>query len=182
MSYETIKALHIIGFTCWFAGLFYIVRLFIYNVEARDRADAATEAFITQYNLMQRRLWYGITWPAMVFTLTFGVWLLIKYTALHGEMHTWLHLKTTLLGGLVVYHFILGRIHKQLLRNECRWSSKALRVLNEVATVFLVFIVFLGVLKNTFTLATAGTIGAVLTFVLVAGFWAVAQKRKSSTR
>ena len=181
MTYESIKALHIIGFTCWFAGLFYIVRLFIYNVEARDRADTATTAFVTQYNLMQRRLWFGITWPAMVFTLVFGGWLLMKYVALHGQMHVWLHLKLTLLVGLVVYHFLLGSINKKLVSNNCNWSAKSLRMLNEVATVFLVFIVFVAVLKNTFTLATAGVVGGVLSFVLVAGFWAVAQKRNKTS-
>lgn len=180
MTYETVKALHIIGFTCWFAGLFYIVRLFIYNVEARDRADATTEAFTTQYNLMQRRLWYGITWPAMVFTLVFGIWLLMKYVALHGQLHGWLHVKLTLLLGLCGYHFLLGKIHKKLLGGQCTWSSKSLRMLNEIATVFLVFIVFVAVLKNAFTLATAGIVGGGLAFVLVAGFWAVAQKRKTS--
>ena len=181
MTYETVKALHIIGFTCWFAGLFYIVRLFIYNVEARQKADTHTAAFVAQYRLMQRRLWYGITWPAMVFTLAFGVWLLMKYIGLHGQMHVWLHLKLTLLLGLVIYHFILGSIHKQLIKDTCRWSSRSLRMLNEVATVFLVFIVFIAVLKNTFTLATAGMVGGVLGFVLVAGFWAVARKRKNAS-
>lgn len=179
MTYETIKALHIIGFTCWFAGLFYIVRLFIYNVEARHRADATTEAFTMQYNLMQQRLWYGITWPAMVFTLTFGGWLLMKYMALHGQMHAWLHLKLTLLMGLCIYHFLLGSIHKKLIVGHCNWSSKSLRMLNEIATVFLVFIVFVAVLKNAFTFATAGVVGGILVLVLVAGFWTVAKKRNS---
>ncbi|MBL91251.1 MAG: protoporphyrinogen IX oxidase [Myxococcales bacterium] len=172
MSHEVIKALHIIGFTCWFAGLFYVVRLYIYHVEALSEGTDTSSALSAQLAVMQRRLWLGITWPAMVFTLVFGGWLLVSYIQLHGEMHGWLHLKLTLVLFLVGYHLLLGRIRKALLNNACRWSPKSLRILNEVATVFLVFIVFVGVLKNTFTLQMALMVGGVLGAVLILGFWA----------
>jgi len=70
-----IKALHLIFVVTWFAGLFYIVRLFIYHVEAEDQSDDARKILQSQYKLMQRRLWYGITWPSMLGTLVFGLWL-----------------------------------------------------------------------------------------------------------
>ena len=77
MTYQLAKALHVIGFVSWFAGLFYIVRLFIYQVEAARGPNAA--ALVPQFQLMQRRLWYGITWPAMVFTWAAGLWLAMQY-------------------------------------------------------------------------------------------------------
>ena len=177
MSHEVIKALHIIGFTCWFAGLFYVVRLFIYHVEALNDGGEASAVLTKQLAVMQRRLWLGITWPAMVFTLVFGSWLLGSYVQIHGELHGWLHLKLTLVLLLVGYHLLLGRIRQALLHNTCKWSPKSLRVLNEVATIFLVFIVFVGVLKNAFTLHLALMVGGVLGAVLALGFWAYHRRK-----
>jgi protoporphyrinogen IX oxidase len=167
MTAATAKALHIIGFTCWFAGLFYLVRLFVYNREARDAGDTTmTKAF----DVMQRRLFYGITCPVMVMTLVFGVWLMSLTTEHFTVVGTWLYAKLTLVSLLIGYTLWCGRIHKQLVANTCSWTSAGLRILNEAATVFLVFIVFIAVFKHAFTVTTALGIGLGLVCILVPGF------------
>lgn len=172
MTYGIVKALHIIGFTCWFAGLFYVVRLFIYNTEAREQEG--TEKLVEQLSLMQRRLWRGITTPAMWFTLVFGLWL----AHLYGQLSGWLVLKLGLVGVLVGYHLFLGRIHQSILAGTSTWKSKTLRMINEVATLLLVAIVFVAVLKTGFTAKVAGAILGVFTILLVVGF-SVYQKLRS---
>ena len=82
--YPLAKALHIIGFVCWFAGLFYIIRLFIYRVEARERDADARAILEEQLAIMSRRLWFGITWPAMILTLGCGARLLYQYPLSRG--------------------------------------------------------------------------------------------------
>ncbi len=74
--YQYIKPLHVIFIVTWFAGLFYIVRLFIYHTEAETKPEPEKSILQTQYKLMEKRLWYGITWPSMILTLVFGSWLL----------------------------------------------------------------------------------------------------------
>jgi len=163
MTYSIVKALHIIGFTCWFAGLFYVVRLFIYNTEAQEEG---AERLVEQLSLMQRRLWRGITTPAMVFTLIFGLWLVHLYGSLSG----WVTIKLSLIALLVAYHHLLGRIHQQVLDRKSQWTSKSLRMLNEVATLFLVAIVFVAVLKDGLTLSIMATVLGVFAVILVGGF------------
>ena len=177
MTYGIVKALHIIAFTCWFAGLFYVVRLFIYNTEARDRND--NPELIEQLTVMQRRLWNGITTPAMVFTMIFGLWLAHLYVQSYGGAPTWLIIKLALVGSLVGYHYMLGIIHRRLTDGSSTWSSKSLRMVNEVATLFLVAIVFVAVLKNALTLSVAATILLVFTVLLVGGFMLYQKVRKS---
>ena len=177
MTYSIVKALHIIAFTCWFAGLFYVVRLFIYNTEALRRGTAHDDAFHEQFNTMQHRLWYGITWPAMVATLIFGTWL----ATLYGVLLPWLHLKLTLIALLVAYHLLLERIHRSLVQGKPRYSSNTLRAINEVATLFLVGIVFTAVLKDALTLALAAKIFGVFTALLFIGFFAYKWYRRSKS-
>ena len=177
MTYGIVKALHIIAFTCWFAGLFYVVRLFIYNTEARDRAD--NPELIEQLTVMQTRLWRGITNPAMVFTMVFGLWLASMYGGAYGGVPTWLLIKFGLLGLLLGYHHLLSHIHRRILDGTSTWTSKSLRMINEVATLFLVSIVFVAVLKNTLTLSLAATILSVFIVLLVGGFWLYQKVRKA---
>ena len=89
MSYFYIKALHIIFIVTWFAGMFYIVRLFIYNTEAAEKTGPEREILGTQFSIMIRRLWLGITWPSALLTLIFGPWLWI----LMGSTPRWLVIK-----------------------------------------------------------------------------------------
>jgi putative membrane protein len=156
MSYYPLaKALHIIGFVCWFAGLFYIIRLFIYRVEAKDRDADAHAILEEQLGIMSRRLWFGITWPSMILTLVFGFWLLYQYKLWSSP---WVHIKLALIALLVVYHLVSHQIFRQLKHGDCKWSSKRLRIWNEVATLLLVAIVFVAVFKQGLD-ALWGTIG-----------------------
>ncbi|MEE2960656.1 MAG: CopD family protein [Myxococcota bacterium] len=177
MSYLIAKSLHIIGFTCWFAGLFYIVRLFIYDMEAREKSAQEEKILIAQLQIMQQRLWYGITWPSMVVTLLCGLWL----THLYGSLPQWLIIKLTLILLLVCYHLLCGSILKKLRSDAVgNWSSRRLRMLNEVATVFLVFIVFTAVFKQQMTLPILGKITGTFFFLLVGGFLLYQKMRKKS--
>ena len=147
MEFLLAKALHIVGFISWFAGLFYIVRLFIYFVEAGEKSAHDADVIRQQLGLMQRRLWNIITRPAMIVTLLAGGWTIhARYG--FANMPGWLHLKLGFLVLLVGYHHVCGRILAQQARGECRWTSAKLRMFNEVATLLMVAIVFLAVFKT----------------------------------
>lgn len=145
MTYFTVKALHLIGMVSWFAGLFYLPRIFIYATEARGRPEPARTVLLEQLELMGRRLWYGITWPAMVLTLAFGLWLAVLYDE---WSRPWLHLKLTLVALLVGYHLVCGGLRKAIAAGTSRWTSHGLRLWNEVATVLLIAIVLAATLKS----------------------------------
>ena len=148
MTYLVLKALHLVGIVCWFAGLFYVVRLFIYHTEANAELQPKREILIAQFTLMARRLWLGITVPAMVVTVATGGWLL-HYHAI--AQSPWLHLKFALLAGLLAYHFHCGAIRKKLSAGVFKFSSGQLRAYNEVATFLLVGLVFTAVSKSVAT-------------------------------
>ena len=164
MTYLVVKSLHVIGVVCWFAGLFYIVRLFIYHAEARDEAPPKREILVDQFTLMARRLWLGITIPSMVITAATGGWLLTYHPI--GQS-PWLHLKFALLAVLFAYHFHCGWIRKQLAAGVQPFTSRQLRAYNEVATFLLVGIVFAAVSKTVATALWALAGCAVLFVVLV---------------
>lgn len=145
MPYLYLKALHIIFVVTWFAGLFYMVRLFIYSSEANEKPEPDKSILLKQLLLMQSRLWYIITWPSAVLTLIFGFWLVIEIKA---WMHPWMLLKFLFVIGLFIYHLICGRIHKRMENGIFEYSSAKLRIWNEVATLFLFAIVFIVVLKS----------------------------------
>jgi putative membrane protein len=142
-----IKAIHIIFVVSWFAALFYIVRLFIYATEAQSKDDIARPILTQQLLLMQRKLWYIIGWPAGVGTLIFGFWMIIinpNYLYL-----PWMWLKLIAVGFLCMYHWQCQRILNQQKQGVFKFSSTRLRLFNELATIFLVAIVFLVVIKST---------------------------------
>lgn len=145
MDYEILKSLHIIGIVCWFAGLFYIVRLFIYHREALDKTPAEQNVLIPQFILMEKRLWYGITHPAMFITLLFGFLLMMKVKT---WMMPWFHVKALFLLLLFAYHIYCGKIRKQLVAKTFTKTSSFLRIYNEMATLFLISIVFLAMTKE----------------------------------
>ncbi|MEO5649155.1 MAG: CopD family protein [Ginsengibacter sp.] len=142
--YFYIKALHIIFVITWFSGLFYIVRLFVYSAEANLKPEPERSILLKQFGIMQKRLWYGITWPSAVLTLFFGVWIGILY----GSLPAWLLIKLFFVLGLFIYHLSLHKIFKQQQKENFRWSSQQLRIWNEVATLFLISIVMLVVVKQ----------------------------------
>ncbi len=145
MNYFYLKAFHIISVVTWFAGLFYIVRLYVYNTEANEFIDSKKEILQEQFKIMQRRLWKGITIPSMVLTAITGT-LLISFHDIKES--PWIHVKLTLLVLLFAYHFWCGKVRKQLDNAEYRNTSKKLRAMNEVPTFLLVSIVLIAVTKN----------------------------------
>jgi putative membrane protein len=147
MDYQAVKALHIIFVVSWFAGLFYIVRLFIYHVESQSKPENEAKILTDQFKIMQHKLWWIITTPAMVLTVIFGVWMFFINPYLLQQ--PWMHIKLTFIVLLLVYHFICQRTMNQLKRDEIRWSSTQLRLWNELATLFLVAIVFLVEMQST---------------------------------
>ncbi|HRG57913.1 MAG TPA: CopD family protein [Bacteroidia bacterium] len=147
MNILYIKALHIIFVVTWFAGLFYIVRLFIYDVETKDKPENERNILSAQFRIMQKRLWYGITWPSAILTWFFGLWLV--YSNPDFLKMPWFHIKLTAVVLLTIYHLSCGMILKQLKNEQCNYSTGQLRIWNEVATVFLVSIIFLVELQHT---------------------------------
>jgi protoporphyrinogen IX oxidase len=146
--YLYVKALHIIFVVTWFAGLFYIVRLFIYFAEASDKNEPERSILQAGLKIQQMRLWYAITWPSAILTLLFGPTLWYLY----GVLPDWLAVKLLFVLTLYVYHLICHFIFKQQQKGIIKYSSMQLRIWNEVATLLLFAIVFLVVLKNTFSL------------------------------
>jgi putative membrane protein len=147
MPYEYVKSLHIIFVVCWFAGLFYIPRLFIYFVEAEEREPLVREALQSQFKIMQKRLWFGITWPALVGTYVFGFWMIYLVPAYLQQ--PWMLIKLVFIFFLTVYHLQCGHIRKQQAAGIIKISTFKLRIFNEIATVILVSVVFIVVLKST---------------------------------
>lgn len=137
----TIKALHIIFMVSWFAGLFYIVRLFIYHTEAQSKDTLEKQILSKQFVEMEKKLWWIITTPAMILTVLFGVWLLLINP--YFLQQPWMHIKLGFVVLLLIYHFVCQNILFKLKNNQFSWSSNGLRIWNEVATLALVAIVFL---------------------------------------
>lgn len=144
-----VKSLHIIFVVTWFAGLFYIVRLFVYHAEATTKPEPASSILIAQYKIMERRLWYIITWPSMILTLIFGTWMLVLMPSY--LLMSFMHVKLGLVGLLVLYHLYCHRIFLKLQRDSSSLSGMRFRMLNEGATILLIAIVFVIVLKSTFS-------------------------------
>lgn len=145
-AYLYVKAVHIIFVVSWMAGLFYIVRLFIYHTEANERPEQERTVLQRQFEVMESKLWNIITTPAMVLTVLAGVTMLYLNPAL--LQMKWMLVKLAFVAGLLVYHFVCQNIIKQLKKGVFKWSSTKLRLWNEVATIFLVAIVFVVILKN----------------------------------
>jgi protoporphyrinogen IX oxidase len=160
--YNYIKALHITFIVTWFSGLFYMVRLFVYNTEAAERPEPERGILQNQFNLMIRRLWFGITWPSAILTAIFGPWLL----GLMGTIPLWLWIKLGFVLGLYAYHFSLHALYRQQAKGVFRFTSAQLRIWNEVATIFLVAIVMLAVVKESMSWAW-GLIGLLLFVILL---------------
>jgi putative membrane protein len=145
-----LKALHIIFVVTWFAGLFYIVRLFVYYAETLARPEPEKSILQKEYLGMQSRLWYGITWPSAIMTAIFGPMMLLWF-----PLSMWLIIKLLLVVGLYFYHFSCQIVFNQQRQGIVKYSGMQLRVWNEVATLFLIGIVFLVVLKNTLDMVWA---------------------------
>lgn len=168
-AYLYFKATHIIFVVTWFAGLFYMPRLLIYNVEANDKEPLVKQALQAQFAIMMKRLWYGITWPSAILTLIFGLSVLLKgpwaAILLHKE-GLWLLLKLILVVVLYGYHLYTHRIFKQQLKGIFTLNSQQLRMWNEAATLLLISIVMLVVVKQGISLVW-GLVGTVLLVIIL---------------
>ena len=148
MLYNYIKSLHLIFVVTWFAGLFYIPRLFIYHIEAWQKPSPDKEILSEQLKLMTKRLWYIITWPSAILCTLFAIWLLILMPG--WLQQPWMHVKLAFVVLLFVYHFKCHQIFKQMQRDDIRYTSNFMRIWNEVATIILFAVVFLVILKSAF--------------------------------
>ncbi|HEX6333975.1 MAG TPA: CopD family protein [Flavisolibacter sp.] len=171
--YLYLKALHIIFMVTWFAGMFYIVRLFIYNTEAHEKPEPERSILLQQLGIMSRRLWYGITWPSAILTLILGPWVMFHkefgwYRMLEIPAGRWLLVKLAFVLLLYIYHYSLHIIYRQQARGIFRFSSQKLRLWNEVATVLLVAIVMLASVKQSlsFVWGLVGLVGFILLLLL----------------
>lgn len=162
MADPYIKSLHIIFIVTWFAGLFYIVRLFVYQTEALAKPEPERTILAKQLNLMANRLWYIITWPSAVITLILGGTMIAQFPEMLKL--PFMHIKLTFVFLLYVYHFYCHRIYKQLQNGIAKYSSTQLRIINEGATLILISVVFIIVLKNQFDWIK-GTLGFILVTV-----------------
>ena len=146
MDYLYLKALHIIFVITWFAGLFYIVRLFIYHTEALSKEEPDRSILSDQLALMSKKLWYIITWPSAVITLILGISLLVVQP--EWLKMPFMHVKLGFVLLLFLYHLGCHGIFRKLQKGKARYTSTQLRVFNEAATLILFAVVFLIVLKN----------------------------------
>lgn len=146
MEYNYIKSLHLIFIITWFAGLFYMVRLFVYQIEAQEKEQPAKQILSEQYKIMTHRLWYIITWPSMILATSFAIWLL----ALRPFWITdaWMQVKLGFVVALIAYHLKCHLIFKAHFNNRYKYSSNWMRLFNEGATLILFSVVFLVILKN----------------------------------
>ena len=175
-AYLWFKTLHIVGVVVWFAGLFYLVRLFIYHREAEELEPALVEPFRQQYALMERRLANIITTPGMVVAVVCAAGLLSVNPAwLHQG---WMHAKLAFVAALLAYHAFCYRLMGQLQRGACLWSPKQLRALNELPTLLLVIVVMLVVFKDQFPTGAATWLIVALVLFMAASIQFYARWRR----
>ena len=155
-----IKSLHLIFVVTWFAALFYLVRLFVYHAEAGEGPRGRREILIPQFQIMERRLWYGIAWPSAVLTLTTGSLLLVDFWPL--TEYEWLMIKLVLVALLFLYHLSCGYLYRRMIRGIYPLKDSGLRLWNEIPTLFLFGIIFLAVCKDELDLPKGGLMLALL--------------------
>ena len=176
MAYYWFKAFHLIGIVVWFAGLFYLVRLFVYHAEASLQPEPAQSILKNQYAIMEKRLYSIITTPGMIVTVLCAIGLISTEPEVLKQ--PWLHIKLAIVLLLIGYHHYCKRIMKQLAKDECQWTGQQFRALNEAPTVLLVLIVLLAVFKNNLPLDATTWLVAGLVITMVASIQLYAKKRR----
>lgn len=162
--YNYIKSLHLIFVITWFAGLFYIPRLFVYQIEAFHKPSPEKEILGKQLKLMSKRLWYIITWPSAILATLFAVWLMILMPAWFQQ--GWMHVKLAFVLLLFIYHYKTHIYYKQLQNDEVKVTSSFMRIWNEGATFILFAVVFLVILKSSINWIF-GVVGIIVLGVLI---------------
>ncbi|MBE9116722.1 protoporphyrinogen oxidase HemJ [Lusitaniella coriacea LEGE 07157] len=176
MAYLWFKAFHLIGVVVWFAGLFYLVRLFVYHAEASEKPEPAQSILKEQYEIMEKRLYHIITTPGMIVTVAMAIALISTEPEILKS--GWLHIKLGFVLLLIGYHHYCKRLMKKLAAGECQWTGQQFRALNEAPTVLLVAIVLLAVFKGSlpFNLTTFGILGMIV--AMAAAIQLYAKKRR----
>ena len=169
--YQASKALHVIAIVSWFSGMFYIGRIFIYH-ELANKKPNEREILQSQFEIMMRRVWFAIIIPALIVSLVTGTYLAVKFK-IYKE--GWFHVKLLFIFGLLFYNHLLGKIRKNLNKKTNKLSSFKLRLINELATLFLLTIVFIAYLKSLFN-TIWGVIGIASIFLLL-GLFIIAIKK-----
>lgn len=136
-----IKSFHIVFMVTWFAGLFYLPRLFVYHSMCEDRPS------LERFKVMERKLYFGIMTPGALLTIAFGVWMLVDYAWRQYSGMGWLHAKLALVGVLVVYHVYCGKFLADFRHDRNTRSHVFYRWFNEAPVLLLVGIVILAVVK-----------------------------------
>ncbi|MFH6767435.1 CopD family protein [Gaetbulibacter aquiaggeris] len=162
--YNYIKSFHLIFVITWFAGLFYIPRLFVYQIESFYKPSPEKEILGKQLKLMSKRLWYIITWPSAILATVFAIWLLILQP--YWLEQPWMHVKLLFVILLIVYHLKTHQYYKQLQNDKVKKTSSFMRIWNEGATFILFAVVFLVILKNAINWVY-GIIGLIVLGVLI---------------
>ena len=139
--YLLFKSLHLIAVISWMAGLLYLPRIFVYHVENIDKNES-----VEIFKIMERKLYFYIMYPAMVLSWIFGL-ILIGILGFSSLFFLWLKLKILLVFLLTIYHFYLGYCLKSLRENINKKSSKFFRIINEIPTIILIFVVFIVIFK-----------------------------------
>jgi len=175
--YNYIKALHLIFVITWFAGLFYIPRLFVYHIEAAQKSAPEKEILVKQLKLMTHRLWFIITWPSAILASVFAFWLLCLMPA--WLQHDWMVIKLGFVVLLYAYHLKCHQLYKQLQRDVISWSSNQMRFWNEGSTILLFSVVFLVIVRHAvhWVFGVAGIVGlSVLLMLGIRGYKRIREK------
>ena len=162
--YNYVKSIHLIFVITWFAGLFYIPRLFVYQIEAYYKPSPEKEILGKQLKLMAKRLWFIITWPSAILASIFAFWLLIIIPSWLDQ--NWMLIKLVFVFLLYIYHYKTHQIFKQLQNDDVRYTSKFMRIWNEGATIILFSVVFLVILKDSLNWVF-GVVGLVALAILL---------------
>ena len=136
-----VKALHLIFMVTWFAGLFYLPRLYVYHAMSDDRTS------IERFKVMEYKLYFGITTPGAVLTIVFGLWTMFYYGTGTYAGQMWLHVKLTLVALLIVYHVYCGKLLFDFKHDRNKHSHVWYRWFNEIPVLFLVSIIILAVVR-----------------------------------
>lgn len=172
MSYLWFKSLHIVGIVAWFAGMFYLPRLFVYHAEANEQPEAVRSILQQQYQVMEARLYKIIMTPAMLLTVAMAIGMLVTAPELLKE--TWIHVKLSLVAVLIGYHHFCKRLMNEMAAGKFRFSGQQFRWFNEFPTVLFVIVVLLAVFKNSFptSAATWAVVGMVVAMAAIIQLYA----------
>lgn len=178
MAYLWFKSFHILGFVAWFAGLFYLPRLFIYHIEAEERQEPIRSALKAEYSRIEKLLYKLIMMPAMIFTIVMAIGIISTEPDVLKQ--TWLHTKLIFVLLLIGFHFYCGCLIGQLETETCSINSLQMRRINEIPTILLGLVVLLAIFKNSLlmNITVLGTVILVLIFAVIIQIYARKRRLK----